>query len=444
MRITADARIGIGLGVFVLLAVLLSLGRTYEDPDEPEIRPLRSTYRARPSGLRALYLTLEQLGYRPRRLHESPERLKENGALVIAEPQVRIASDEWRAIARWVERGNLLLLYSDTGHLFEPDRPTGNPVMGASPVSTAPVQPVPVAKGAATHVVRSGYRLSMGVWGPWDGSTPPPGPQGTHARHWSEGVGGPETGRGSRSGPSPLSVSGRGARGEGLTPSPVIPLYADGTRPVLGYSRWGDGVVILSCSPWSLSNEGVARGNNLALFLNLVDVYGAGKRRPIFFDEYHLEGGGGGGAWSLVPPVARIGVWQVVGALLLLVFALSRRFGPMIPTEIGVRRARTEYLTAMTGLFRRARALELAAAKLRDETQRDLARALGLPPTARPEEIARAAQEKRGVEAARVQGALDEIDHLAVARARKIPIDEGRVLAAASRLYDLRREVAGR
>jgi hypothetical protein len=418
VRFTADARIWIGLGVFVLLAVLLSLGRTYEDPSEPEVTPLRSTYRARPSGLRALYLTLEQLGYRPRRLHESPDRLREGGALVIAEPQVQIQPQEWRTIRRWVERGNLLILYSDSGRLFAPDRAIAN-TGSASPLSATPVQPVPIAVGATTHVIQSGTRLSMESWGPESSSTPPPNPL-------------PETERGSRRRVGADSVA------------PVIPLYADGSLPVLGYSRWGDGVVILSCSPWSVSNEGITRGDNLSLFLNLVDLYGAGKQRPIYFDEYHLEGGRGGGAWSLVPPVARIGVWQVVGALLLLVFALSRRFGPMLPTEIGVRRARTEYLTAMTSLFRRARALELAAGKLRDETQRDLARALGLSPTAQAEEIARAAQEKRGVPAERVRDALNEVDHLAVARARQVPVDEGRLLAAAVRLHDLRREVAGR
>jgi hypothetical protein len=198
--------------------------------------------------------------------------------------------------------------------------------------------------------------------------------------------------------------------------------------------------VILSCSPWSLSNEGIAGGNNLALFLNLLDVYGPGKRQPVYFDEYHQGHGAQGGLLSLLPPVARAGLFQVLVGLLLLVFAVSRRFGPIVTTETPERRTRAEYLAAMTTLFRRARALELTAGKLKIETQRELARGLGLPPAARPEEIARAAQEKRGIDGERILRTLEEADLLSVARARHLPIDEHRVLALAAKLHELRKE----
>jgi hypothetical protein len=416
VRASADARIWIGLGLLILLALLFSLGRTAApDVGVPDVTPLRSTYRARPSGLRALYLTLEQLGYRPRRHHQTLDHLTEDGALVIAEPPIDLAPREWEAVVRWVERGNLLLLFSDSGHLFEPDE---HPAVSlpTAPSTALPVQPVPVVAGARSHVVQGLYRIDTESWSPVR-------PEGVF-----------------RTGPR-----GRRATRPRLFPArPVLPLYADATGPVLCFSRWGRGTVILSCSPWSLSNEGIARGSNLALFLNLVDAYGAGKRRPIFFDEYHQGQGDAGGPLSLLPPVARTGVAQVVVALLLLVVAVAWRFGAIVPTEALTRRTRAEYLAAMTTLFRRARALELVAGKLKVETERELARSLGLPPTARPEELAAAAQEKRGLDAERVRRTLEEADLLSVARARQIPIDEHRVLALAVKLHDLREAVDSR
>jgi Domain of unknown function (DUF4350) len=427
VRASADARIWIGLGLLILLALLFSLGRTAApDAGVPEVTPLRSTYRARPSGLRALYLTLEQLGYRPRRHHQTLEHLSEDGALVIAEPPIDLAPREWEAVVHWVERGNLLLLFSDSGHLFEPDEHPAVSVPTA-PTTAAPVQPVPVVAGARSHVVQALYRIDTESWSPVR-------PDGVF-----------------RAGPRR-----RRAAPPRLFPArPVLPLYADAIGPVLCFSRWGRGTVILSCSPWSLSNEGIARGSNLALFLNLLDAYGPaartggaagtlGKRRPIFFDEYHQGQGDAGGPLSLLPPVARTGVAQVVVALLLLVVAVAWRFGAIVPTEALARRTRAEYLAAMTTLFRRARALELVAGKLKVETERELARSLGLPPTARPEELAAAAQEKRGLDAERVRRTLEEADLLSVARARRIPIDEHRVLALAVKLHDLREAAGGR
>jgi hypothetical protein len=414
VRLSADTRVWIALGVLVLLGILFSLGRTApEDRTTPEVTPLRSTYRTRPSGLRALYLTLQQLGYPARRFHEPLTALEEDGALVIAEPVQEITPREWEALQEWVERGNLLLLFSDTGHLFEPGGRyrTFTPT---SPANAAPVQPTPAAAGAAVHVVQTPYHFEEESWSPRQGQEE------------------------SRTGAAPASNA---PLRRIFAPRPVVALYADRTGPVLSLARWGKGVVLLSCSPWSLSNEGIARGNNLTLFLNLLDVYGAGKRRPIYFDEYHQGHGGAAGPLSLVAPVARAGLAQIVVALLLLVYAVSRRFGAVVPVETLERRTRAEYLGAMALLFRRARALELVAGKLRDETERELARGLGLPPTARPEEIARTAEERRGVSAERVLAALEEADLLSVARAREVPIDESRVLALAARLHELRKDI---
>lgn len=423
-------RIWLALGALVLLAMLLGLlGPTEPGADEPETRPLRSTYRSRPSGLRALYLTLERLGYRPRRHVERLDRLPGDGVLVIAEPVQEIDREGWQALAAWVERGNLLLLFSDSGRLFEAGiigsgppapGPTLRPRLVGRLVasSAAPVQPAPVTVGAPEPVVQSAYRLRRTAW------DLPPLASPSHER------------RGER---SPPSSAGRGAGEVGL-----IPLYADPEGPVLSVGRRGKGTVVLSCSPWSISNEGIAKGSNLALFLNLVDVYGGGKRRPIYFDEYHQGRAGRGGPLGLLAPVARFGVAQIVLALLLLVLAVAWRFGPALPVEALERRSRAEYLAAMTGLFRRARALELVAAKLGEETRRELARGLGLPPSARPEAIAAAARTKRGVEEGRVREILAEADALAAARARQIPLDERRVHAAAQRLHDLREELLGR
>jgi hypothetical protein len=311
-----------------------------------------------------------------------------------------------------VERGNLLLLFSDSGHLFEPEE--RRPVMTPTPVVTAaPVQPAPAALGASSYLIQSAYRFDGDTWSPERG----------------------EEMLSLRRAKQPKPASPRVFAAE-----PVVTLFADGVGPALSLSRWGKGTVVLSCSPWSISNEGIARGSNLALLLNLIDLYGAGKQRPVYFDEYHQGRGDSGGPLSLLPPVARTGLGQILLGLLLFVFAVSRRFGRMVPAEALERRTRAEYLTAMAVLFRRARALELAAGKLRDETQRDLARGLGLPPGARPDAIARAAHEKRGVDAERVRQTLEEADLLSVARARQLPIDEGRVLALAAKLHALRKE----
>jgi hypothetical protein len=108
-------------------------------------------------------------------------------------------------------------------------------------------------------------------------------------------------------------------------------------------------------SPWSLSNEGIGKEDNLIFVLNALGRPGAA---PVYFDEYH-HGYGENLAWQLVPLPFKLAMAQLLLGVLIVMYARSRRLGSVVPLDRG-RRERSEYLGTMTVLLQKGRATRLA------------------------------------------------------------------------------------
>lgn len=143
--VSKDVRVLIGLLVILIIAGLISSGQQQAE-SELEIFPIRTTYSARPGGVKALYETLRALDYPVRRnTHEFSDRL-DDGVLFVISPDNPISRSEWESLHRWVNRGNLLVLANN-----EPPIPER---LGDDPPVTSATADVPSFLSSGVRSVR--------------------------------------------------------------------------------------------------------------------------------------------------------------------------------------------------------------------------------------------------------------------------------------------------
>jgi len=212
-----------------------------------------------------------------------------------------------------------------------------------------------------------------------------------------------------------------------------MPLVGGTGGTTAAYSRWGKGGVLALASSWSLSNEGIGRDDNIVLLLNALR-YRNPAGGTVTFSEYHHGYGRAPGIWSLFDTPTRLGIAQVGLAFLLLLFAVSRRFGAPVPLREGVRQ-RSEYLSSMASLLRRAHATDAARRELERKFREDITCALGLPSDADTSSIVEAAGRTHSDKAERLRLLLTD---------RSGGASEGELLALANRWYQMRKEFTGR
>jgi len=411
--------------VMAIIAGLLGVGR---EARSEQARFVRTTYYTTSEfGLRALYLTLDELGYQVRR-YQRPfnASLPDQGTMVVIDPIRPLLPPEWRALRRWVEQGHTLLL---AGNLALPFTNEGSSPFSASDVlateqadftcrasgSSAglhslpssvfdrtvtyarPTQPTYLSQGVSRLAIRADAHLII----------PDPEPESSR-KH-----------KGHKDRLSGLVEEGLFANDLAEVLRGAAPVFRDDEGAVVSYARVGRGTVILLGSPYTLANEGIAKGDNLIFALNALGPASAG---PIYFDEYH-HGFGEGVVWGLLPLPVKVMLAQLLLAFLVLAYARSRRFGRIIPLGSGPRE-RSEFLGTMTALLRKGGATRLALRTAHDGAVHRLRQQLGLPAEADGEEIARAAArvnpESRGkLKSAleRAQAALTSTDEVPESRA---------------------------
>lgn len=180
-----------------------------------------------------------------------------------------------------------------------------------------------------------------------------------------------------------------------------------------------------------MSNYGIKSDDNLVLLLNAINRAGRGRPK-VMFDEYHHGYGESPGIMSLIGPEARLGLAQLGMAFLLLLFAVSRRFGRPILLRENVR-FRSEYLSSMALLLRKASALDLVVRETDRKFRADICRWLGLPPDASRETITAAVEERRPDKVREITSLLESA-----------PSDEKSVMALQARRIQLRKELTQR
>src|SRR5215475_14679500 len=177
--------------------------------------------------------------------------------------------------------------------------------------------------------------------------------------------------------------------------APVIHLGAkDGAA--LADFKYGEGRVIFLSDPFVIANNGIARGGNLTLALNIMRSMGAPERR-ILFDEFH-HGYHTGGNPLVNYFRGTPAPWLILQGLvlsLLIVYTYGRRFARPLPLPQVPRHSPLEFVGSMANLQQAAQARELALENIYPRFKAGLCRRLGLSSRATKDEIIASARRRR-------------------------------------------------
>ncbi len=396
----------------VMFVIYLALGGE-QSASEDEPRFVRTTYSSGPDGLRALYLTLQELDCDARRwrLPLRATALPDSGTLVIVDP-MPLAASEWEELHDWVGRGNRVLL---AGLEALPEvrwHSERRIALGSSQTTSArPIQPTYLTQGVESLSVRSPYRI------PLEPSKESEEEDDEEVCDMCSGVGRP-----------PRAFHESLAR--------AAPMFADDEGIIAAHARVGQGSAVLLCSPWSLSNQGIREGDNLSFALNA--LVGA-DQGPIYFDEYH-HGYRENVLWGVVPLPVKLCLAQVLVGLLLVALARSVRLGPIVPLERGGRQ-RSEFLGTMTAVLQRGQATRLAVQTAYDSALTQLRAGLGTTPDDDQDTLTQAVgrfepEAGKRLEAAlsEARQALDGQERLSEARAAQLVRRLDEAIASARKL----------
>jgi hypothetical protein len=213
--------------------------------------------------------------------------------------------------------------------------------------------------------------------------------------------------------------------------APVIHL-GDKDGAALADFTYGEGRVIFLSDPFVVANNGIARGGNLTLAMNMLRSMGSPDRR-IFFDEFHhgyYEGGnplvnyfrGTPAPWLLL---------QGFGLSLLIVYTYSRRFARPLPLPQVPRHSPLEFVGSMANLQQAAHARELALENIYPRFKAGLCRRLGLSSRASRDEIVAGVRRRRlAISEIELRQTLSDAEMTLAGE----PIDDARLLALVSRM----------
>ncbi len=316
----------------VLMSIVLVAGLTivaviFPGGSEDSSRGFPSSYSAAKGGAKAAYSLLEESGYPIERWMHSPQDLPssaEGTLLIVAGPSLLASSEETIELRQYVARGGRLLV---TGTM-------GAALIDAVGVETVPGDPDEWLTFAAEH----------------------PAPLTRHA---------PE-----------ISMEGS-VRWVHQAPG-VQRYYGDSDGAAVTRFHIGAGEVIWWADDSPLTNFGITKASNLALFLNSV---GAPSPTRVLWDEY-FHG-------------VRVGFWhylartplpwaflQILGLGALVVFTFARRSGAVRPLTRESRLSPLEFVATLGALYERRGEAAGALAIAFSHFHFLLARRLGLPSTA--------------------------------------------------------------
>jgi len=289
-----------------------------------------STYNPSPTGMKALVVTLQKLGWSAERWQHPWTKLgSQRGILVYTEPypeefyngqQARPGTpEEITALTHWITRGNTLLYYTN---------PERRQWRSEEKLLEELHVDLRTNVDTAAEIVNywSGQRRSRTV----RDITPVQFTEGVHTIVLEQNSGF-------------RVVSGA-----------AVPLVAgaDGV-PHAVWVPYGRGQVVLFSSASFIDNEFLAQGDNLTFLLDLLRDLPAGG--TILFDEYHH---GYSSEFALhdflVLPVVKFAALQLALVAALVLYSQARRFGEPVPLVHETRRSVMEYAVALGDLYRRA------------------------------------------------------------------------------------------
>ncbi len=167
----------------------------------------------------------------------------------------------------------------------------------------------------------------------------------------------------------------------------LSPVVADRAGIVVGWYPFGKGTVVVVTDETLFENGKLAKADNARLAYNLA-TYDLQPGQTVAFEEWSHGYQSGDTWWTILPKPFRVAFGIAGGALLLLLFGATWRFGPAVPLPENNERTSFEYLTSMAGLLERGGAARKAVRDLAHLALHVGARSVGLPDTATASAIA--------------------------------------------------------
>jgi hypothetical protein len=316
-----------------LLAILTFLAVLFSPNDQGSSRGYPSSYSTAPDGAKAAYTLLAEMGYGVERWERPPEDLPKSSTnilLIIAGPVAPSSKDDLRHLRQFVAGGGHLLI-------------TG--AQGAAMIGAKNVVPPPPLED---------------TWQTFSAEAPSP-----LTRHASEIL---------MEAPAYWAHSGAGQ----------VRYYGNEQGATVAKLRDGSGDIIWWGSDSPLTNLGITKASNLALFLNCV---GSAPGTRVLWDEYFH--GVRPGLWHYLSRTPL--PWALLQLVVLAAFVVityARRSGALRPLLRVPRLSPLEFIETVGALYQRkgaaAGALEIAYTRFHFL----LARRLGIPSTAPAAELA--------------------------------------------------------
>ncbi len=390
--------ISIALALGVIIALSAAGNVDFDRPPENEREPIRSSYNSGPTGTRAFYQLLEESGTPVFRFREDFKSLQEkapNAVLVIVgpfNPNLDIQYDEALALQKWIAAGGNALIISRYPQSQFGDPMVQSKVVGENLPWTAPPETLIDPKSdeliaQPTELTRNLRGLQLTELAARIKFEPPE----IEEDEDESAIPSPS--------PSPTATPATVADSSQSTNAPCEPfLYApvvhlgDKNGAVLVDFKYCEGRLMFLSDPFAIANNGIGRGSNLTLAMNLVRALSKGEngqQRKIFFDEFHH------GYRSQINPLVSYvrGTpvpWLLLQGLLislLLIFSVGKRFARPLPLPQVDRHSPLEFVDSMANLQQVARARDLALENIYPRFKTTLCRRLGLSSRAKTEDI---------------------------------------------------------
>lgn len=335
-------------GALALMLLMTALTATFAPMTPSEQSPIPSSYSAAPGGALAAYSLLERLHYPVVRWEETPGSLPPVSAgavLILAEPAVPPTRKEQQRLRRFISGGGRIVFCGRSLPQFFPDAPLITPKTFPIPLSSSVKRWIELSPIFPSFYTRGAKRIRMICQASW----------------------------------------------KNVSPSQIA-LYTDADAPAVVLWRLGQGELLWWASATPLTNAEIANDDDMTLFLNAATPQGAGR---IYWDEYFH--GGRGTLWSYVERTPL--KWAFVQCVVLLgaiVFAFSRRSGPIAAMRPVSRLSPLEFVETLGGLYQRAAATSVPIDVAYRHLRLALSRRLQMPDTLSNREFAQAAEQRLG------------------------------------------------
>lgn len=271
----------------------------------------------KPDGTKALYLLLNKAEFGVSKLLTT--KPQQQGLMIMVEPNDHFRENDWKEVVEWVDRGNTLLLASDS--------PNGI-------YKHFNLELVEVSGAAKTGHINSNNRLLQDI--------------------------------------RELSLPGKARLKQHQS---MAFTYGDDQGIYFAELIRGEGRIIFLTLPELFTNKEINQKDNLILLLNIIRTYG---QEGIWINEaVH------GYSWEKASrevfawPLGLV-VLQLAVAVVMLYWLWGRRFGRPIPLPESTGQTLGDYVSSLANIYRQGRAQRLVLESIYQGFKSDLAQSLGI------------------------------------------------------------------